>query len=390
MAKTYNKMIIDMNSGIHSAVTAVAQDTMSRYLDCSLYNNGITLDLTGHMAQLYITKKDGTIVVTHGEIKDAAAGRVQFELTNQALAVSGDLDLQIVLTSSAGEVLSSEIFKLHVLPSIRNDEAIESTNEFGALVVLFQEIQNSLDLMSAIVDSFGEPGEKAAEYGADTFWGILEVLAGRADVETVLKKYLEKYIKDAVNSAFGTDNIMPLDQMIKSLLGGFQEYSSPGEYTFTVPTGVTLIAITACGGGGGAGGAGGYNSGIKGGGGNGGNAGEVVRSLIAQVNPGDVITIKVGAGGNVGSDGGYKEKGGNGTNGEATVIESIVTLQGGTGGLGGVSGANVAGSKAQINGFYSLFGDGGKAGGIDQGGSEGHSGFVYIAFGIISAIEAAL
>ena len=58
MAKTYNKMQIDMNGDILSSVTAVAQDTLSRYLDCNLYNNGVTLDLTGHMAQLYVTKPD--------------------------------------------------------------------------------------------------------------------------------------------------------------------------------------------------------------------------------------------------------------------------------------------------------------------------------------------
>lgn len=208
MAKTYNKMQIDMNGDILSSVTAVAQDTLSRYLDCNLYNNGVAIDLTGHMAQLYVLKEDNTIVVTQGDITDATAGRVQFELTNQTLAVTGWLDLQVVLTSGEGEVLSSEIFQLHVLPSIRNDEAIESTNEFGALVVLFQEIQNSLDLMKKISDSFGEPGEKAEEYGAETFWQMLETLAGRADVEQV--------IKANVNSTMGTDEFAPIDKLVSS------------------------------------------------------------------------------------------------------------------------------------------------------------------------------
>ena len=208
MAKTYNKMQIDMNGDILSSVTAVAQDTLSRYLDCNLYNNGVTLDLTGHMAQLYIKKPepDGLTVLTQGEITDAAAGRVQFELTNQALAETGWIELQIVLTSGEGEVLSSEIFKLHVLPSIRSDEAIESTNEFGALVVLFQEIQNSLDLMKAIVDAFGKPGVVSEKYGVSTFWGILEAAVKANDLETVFKKYL--------NSTIDEPHFLTLDKLL--------------------------------------------------------------------------------------------------------------------------------------------------------------------------------
>lgn len=364
MAKTYNKMQIDMNGDILSSVTAVAQDTLSRYLDCNLYNNGVTLDLTGHMAQLYVTKPDETIVVTQGEITDATAGRVQFELTNQTLAVTGWLDLQIVLTSGEGEVLSSEIFKLHVLPSIKNDEAIESTNEFGALVVLFQEIQNSLDLMKAIVDAFGEPGEVAEEYGVTTFWGILEASLKNVDFYTAIKAYINTTISGdyfipinkMISSLSGTADFLPLDLLIRSLIGGIETFTKDG--TFTVPEGVTKIKITAVGAGGGGGRA---ITPVAGGGGGG-----ACIVAVYTVTPGETISVTVGMSGK----GASTISNPTGETGGATVVGSLVTAPGGTGGssggiagekggTGGGDGATVDASGGEEKGGDGAFGSGG-------------------------------
>ena len=386
MAKTYNKMQIDMNGDILSSVTAVAQDTLSRYLDCNLYNNGVTLDLTGHMAQLYIKKPepDGLTVLTQGEITDAAAGRVQFELTNQALAETGWIELQIVLTSGEGEVLSSEIFKLHVLPSIRSDEAIESTNEFGALVVLFQEIQNSLDLMNAIIASFGEPGKIATEYGVDTFWGILEASLENVDFPAAIKAYINSTmgtdyffpINKMISSLSGTKGFIPLDLLIKALIGSSETFVEDG--TFTVPDGVTAIKVTAAGGGGG-GAVGDQNKG----GGGGGGADCIV--AVYSVTPGQNIAITIGKGGN-----GGKFASGSGVDGEAgtaTVVGSFVTVPGGKGGsqdgTGGEAGGSGGGEGATVNVYNSnlnspgedgLFGSGGNTIAACAGGGGGSYG----------------
>lgn len=374
MAKTYNKMQIDMNGDILSTVTAVAKDTLSRYLDCNLYNNGVPLDLTGHMAQLYVTKPDETIVVTQGEITDVAAGRVQFELTNQTLAVTGWLSLQIVLTSGEGEVLSSEIFKLHVLPSIRSDEAIESTNEFGALVVLFQEIQNSLDLMNAIIESFGEPGEVAEEYGATTFWGIMEASLKNVDFAGVLKSFVNTTvgtdyfmpINKMISDVSGTDRFVPLNILLGNLMGGKITFVTNG--IWTVPEGITKVLITACGaGGGGGGGAIGTSvEGTQAGGGGGGGA--CINKQAFNVTPGDEIIITIGVGGKGGSGGTNATVSENGGAGGPTIIGNLVTLPGG---IGGASAAN-GGSGGTSGGPGG--GDGGASGNVS--GSDGVNGLV--------------
>ncbi|MDD3393780.1 MAG: BppU family phage baseplate upper protein, partial [Anaerotignum sp.] len=181
MATTYNRLLIDVNQKIDNIVTAKQNDTSSRFLDVSLYSNGVPVNLTGHSVKIYFKKPDNTEVFTEGEVTDATAGRCQFELTTQTLAVYGDLKAEISIWNGATEVLTTQTFTIYVLEMLRSDNTVESTNEFGVLVTLFQSIQNSLDVMNAIKMNFGEAGEKAAEYGAATFWRMLEVLAERTE-----------------------------------------------------------------------------------------------------------------------------------------------------------------------------------------------------------------
>lgn len=186
MAVTHSKLQIDVNEKINSIVTAVAQDTKSRYLDVSLYENGMPIDLSGHTVRIYAEKEDKTVSYNQGEVTDAKNGRCQFEMTNQMLAVAGDLKVQISIWGGNSEILSTAPFTIYIIPNMRDDEALESTNEYGAVTMLFTEIQDALYLMAEMVSTFGLPGEIAKEYGVDSFWGMMEQLAENADVARVV------------------------------------------------------------------------------------------------------------------------------------------------------------------------------------------------------------
>ncbi len=154
MAQTYNRLLIDVNQKINNIVTAKHNDTASRFLDVSLYSNGVPIDLTGHSVKIYFKKPDSTEVFTEGEVTDATAGRCQFELTSQTLAVAGSLQAEISIWNGTTQILSTQIFTIAVLEMLRSDNAVESTNEFGVLVTLFQNIQGSLDLMHEVLEGF--------------------------------------------------------------------------------------------------------------------------------------------------------------------------------------------------------------------------------------------
>ncbi len=366
MAKTYNRLEIDVNKKPNSiGIRPVQHDTKSRYLDVCLYENGVPINLTGEQVRITFRKADGSTFFNQGEVTDAAAGRCQFALTNEILSEAKAVEAQISVWNAGGQILSTQVFEIYVTAAIPWTDAVESENEYGVLVVLFQEIQDALDTMHKIAATFGEPGDKAAEYGVDTFWGILETLAGRGDVESSLQKGIKAYL----NSTIGTSGFQSLDKMLDKMLnviqGGVIEFSTPGTYTAQIPEGVKSIYVTACGGGG----AGSAAKGSASCGGGGGSGGAAIQRIFT-VTPLSTINITVGSGGagtnTVVSSDAFA------ANGNATVVGTLVTLAGGRGGgvrSGGASageGSGAGGSGKEYNssssstyGSNGLFGKGG-------------------------------
>lgn len=179
MAKTYNKMLIDVNEEIDGIITEVQADQNSRYLDIYLYNNGVPIDLTDHTVRIYMRRPKTNPLeefFDDGEITEEVNGRCQFLLKTQALAKEGFLEAQITIWKGAEELLSTHMFKIKVVTNIMSDGSVEASNEYGALVVLFQNLYEAYDLMVTMVQSFGSAGETAQAVPATTFWQMLEAV----------------------------------------------------------------------------------------------------------------------------------------------------------------------------------------------------------------------
>lgn len=382
MAQNNTMMVIEINEPILSKVIAVRGDANSRNIDVQLFNNGVVFDLTGHMVTMSVKTDPRTPMKNpvneflKGTILDAENGRCMFPLTTSMLAEVGTLNTSIAVFSGETEVLSTLEFNIYVMPSPRNDEAIEASNEFGALVVLFSEIQNALDDMHAIRENFGEPSEESVEAGTDTFWKALEKsIKGSADLVAydIPSKIGEETDEEPYNTVFGK-----LNRIIKlQLKDGEEIFREDG--TFTVPEGVNEITIIACGGGGG--GALGMNQPPSGGG------GAACVKKTTSVSPGQQIKVTIGKGGL----GGQYTGDSNGKAGTATVVGSIVTCAGGQGGkdlkndpggaAGGAGGGKGGESKLDSgkggdgeNGLYGIGGKGGLARRNGQGGGGGSYG----------------
>ena len=117
---------------------------------------------------------------------------------------------------------------------------------------------------------------------------------------------------------------------------GISKITSNG--SFTVPSGVTTIYISGCGGGSGGGGGGGaINLTGTGGGGAGGGAGQPIIREPFSVTPGQVISITIGGGGAGGAGGSPSVAGAAGVAGGNTIIGSLITLTGAAAAPGGIS-----------------------------------------------------
>lgn len=170
--------------------------------------------------------------------------------------------------------------------------------------------------------------------------------------------------------------------LTKNTLSVTRQQRFTGSGSFTVPSGVNTIYVSACAAGGG-GGAGATNSGgqsslVGGGGGGGGGAGQSVNKQAYSVNPGDVIPITIGAGG-IGGSGASAGSGNNGNPGGNTQIGSLITLTGGGAGGAGLSvnanspGGGGAGGSAGTG--YPRGGDGTDGNYAGTGGSGASSPF---------------
>ena len=196
MAKTYHRLEIDVNKKPNSIITAVQADSNSRYLDVSLFNNGIPLDLTGQEVKIFMVKpEEGGEIWNDGVITNAKEGRCEFLMTTEALARMGHLQTQISIWKDNTEILSTQVFEISVTKTLLGNSSVESSNEYGTLVVLFQNLYEAHDLMVDMVSSFGKKGAVADARGIATFWQGVEYLAKYIDTD--LKGLIEKALANA-------------------------------------------------------------------------------------------------------------------------------------------------------------------------------------------------
>ena len=142
MQKHYNYLNIDLDKKIHTKLKAKQGDSKSRYILVNLISNSTYYDLSDCAVKIYGIKKDKTIFFNHATVTNAKQGQFEIELTTQALAVTGQIEIQILILGTNEEKLTTFSFFIEVEKTIIDDAAIESTNEFTALTEALSSVQN--------------------------------------------------------------------------------------------------------------------------------------------------------------------------------------------------------------------------------------------------------
>ncbi|MCI8629239.1 MAG: BppU family phage baseplate upper protein [Firmicutes bacterium] len=214
MAKTYNVMKINVKDEITDIIVAKQNDVDSHFLDVYFRDNGVPIDLTGHEVRIYGRKPDGTSFFNDGEITDAVNGRCQFPLTSQALAAIGKLEVELSIWENNDRILTTQTFIVFVTEKIRNDNGIESSNEFGALVILYQKLYDFIADVTELLNLVGQPADTGGTTlegtvmakinrlmsvaGVDNAWKIKSLQHGEVDIGNTGKDTMPRYI--TVNS----------------------------------------------------------------------------------------------------------------------------------------------------------------------------------------------
>lgn len=194
--KTFYRIYADTRNENTGKIVAKQNDTKTRYLDITVTDNGIPVDLTGCEVRIYGRKKDGTEFYNDGTLQDATKGRCLFEATTQMLSYAGhNVNCEVVVFKDNEQILSTMPFDIFVVESLMGASAIESSNEYGALVVLFQNLYEAHDLMTTMVQNIGNPSDIAEQYNLATMWQAWEFLTDY--MKTDLTQMIEQALANA-------------------------------------------------------------------------------------------------------------------------------------------------------------------------------------------------
>lgn len=172
MATTTSTIEIWINKDVQNIIRAKQMDSNSRFLQVALMeDDGTPYDLTDHTATFNALKSDLTHVFNDCVMTDPANGIITVELTDQTLAIGNSRVVAdiTVFNSDGTEVLTTRTFDIEVQTTVRDDSAIESSNEFGAVITLFQDVWDLRDriirmdeLMGELDDDIPEGGDQAS------------------------------------------------------------------------------------------------------------------------------------------------------------------------------------------------------------------------------------
>lgn len=107
--------------------------------------NGITVKVGG-------VKPDGKKIFNDVQIIDSTNGIVELDLTSQMLAANGVLKLEFIFMKNNIR-LSSYPFEINIVPSVTNFNAIESSDEFGALTNALGSVEGTINNLTNSVNS---------------------------------------------------------------------------------------------------------------------------------------------------------------------------------------------------------------------------------------------
>lgn len=154
--KLYYPITVDLYKPYPLPLVEAQQNNIGRGVLVTLTAQGAVITPTGESIQLYAKKPDGTISYLACTL---TGSQIECDFTNQMLALPGAVEVELQMIGGAPGTeteITTPIFAVKVNPSNVDDSAIESQDEFPALVTALAEVAelkaNGLK---------GDPGEAA-------------------------------------------------------------------------------------------------------------------------------------------------------------------------------------------------------------------------------------
>ena len=136
-----------------TVITAMQGEINSRFLEITITDKGSFFDLTGKTVMVYMSKPDGKIVFNSCSVVDAANGKINVSLTSQMSVAAGLIkDFEVHIIGSDKTRLKISGICLKIKSTANADKAIESTNEFTALIEALSKVDGSLEYIERFLE----------------------------------------------------------------------------------------------------------------------------------------------------------------------------------------------------------------------------------------------
>ena len=161
--RLYYPIEVDLYKPYPLPIMEAQQNNIGRGAQVTLKANGAIIQPTNEGLTFWAKKPDGTVSFLAATLSGT---NVQLDFTNQMLAVPGMVQVEIRMTSGSGADktdISTPIFNVRVNPSNIDDTALESTNEFTALVTELAKVTTALAEVDELKKNGlkGDPGQAA-------------------------------------------------------------------------------------------------------------------------------------------------------------------------------------------------------------------------------------
>ena len=248
-------------------VTALQGEINSRFLEITITDKCGFFNLTGKTVMVYMTKPDGKIIFNSCSVVDAPNGRISVSLTSQMSIVAGTIkDFEIHIIGSDKTRLKITGICLKIKRTANADEAIESTNEFTALIEALSKVDGSLEHIEqflkekeqeidvlkqnaeALIHQIRTDGAQAVtDVRQDGAQAISEINQNFDTAMVSFNKEIDEAVKKAEDAASSSEDIAretatETVNAIKGQPNGIASINSNGELEQTPPQSVMFLA----------------------------------------------------------------------------------------------------------------------------------------------------
>ena len=246
-------------------VLAVQGEVGARWLDITLLDEKIPLDLTNCFVVIYMDT--GVVIYNTCEITDALNGQISVELTQNMSGIYGDFEAEIHIYDELGNLLKIKGLEITIIKSTDITVTVEARDEFTALQQALATVGEYSGRIDTNVTDILTNAENIAENREDIDENRMDINTNTANIQTLNTNKADKTeleekanIEDIANGdiTINATDIQGLpisttepteNQMLKLINGVWTPKDSTkvvcgsGTFTSTSVTGTNIVSI---------------------------------------------------------------------------------------------------------------------------------------------------